>query len=254
MKPTTYQQFISELNQACDAGDRNSKECTEQLAPHMAKVLKKAKEWDHPKLGLEQCVPPPHIITDEKDFTICRPPLSIYDDIISNTLGPTTAVDPNQTASPQEPDTTNACANLIMDTDVSLMDGDNTISQNKVTRFLKHLQPHREKPSKDRDKRFAAGELPNVSQLPHHDHDLIHFQFWAIHAANQNVRLAKCFLVGQVIYMTHLGKVCHSSMSKNPNTEVVLNVYEYDPEKQQYKHSDRSGLCKASKTLLAEIT
>ena len=54
--------------------------------------------------------------------------------------------------------------------------------------------------------------------------------------------------------MTHLQNVCHSSMSNNSNTEIMLNIFEFISETQQYKPAGRTGLCKATTTLSADIT
>lgn len=46
-KPSAFQQFMKELNEACSLGDQDAKLA---LAPDMAKTWKKHKEWDKPEL------------------------------------------------------------------------------------------------------------------------------------------------------------------------------------------------------------
>ena len=78
-------------------------------------------------------------------------------------------------------------------------------------------------------------------------------QYWAIHPANKAVRCAKCFLVGQVIYMSHLGKHCRTGLSTNLNIQVMMNVYEYTAEN-VYVSAGHTSLSKATNILLVDIT
>ena len=145
-------------------------------------------------------------------------------------LGPASQV---QSGSTQESDVAQACANLIADMDVTSQSHvQSQPTSTNVVQLLKDLQPHKEKPSKDRSRRFAVGEIVCDAKLPT-DHDLREYQYWAIHPANKAVRCAKCFLVGQVIYMSHLGKHCRTSLSTNLNIQVMMNVYEYTAENVQ---------------------
>lgn len=54
--PSTYEAFSEQLIDSCKKGDENSKLAISKLAPQMATVLKKVKEWDNPSLALS---PPP---------------------------------------------------------------------------------------------------------------------------------------------------------------------------------------------------
>ena len=51
-KPSTYDQFITQLSAACDDGDKDAKQVIEELAPEMAKTLKEYKEWDNPRVSV----------------------------------------------------------------------------------------------------------------------------------------------------------------------------------------------------------
>ena len=50
-KPSTYDQFITQLSAACDDGDKYTKQVIEELAPEMTKTLKEYKEWDNPRVS-----------------------------------------------------------------------------------------------------------------------------------------------------------------------------------------------------------
>lgn len=51
-KPSTFQLFVTQLNEACNEGDQDAKSAIEDLAPEMAAILKKHKDWDRPKICL----------------------------------------------------------------------------------------------------------------------------------------------------------------------------------------------------------
>ena len=95
--------------------------------------------------------------------------------------------------------------------------------------MLKCLQPHRERPSKDRSKRFAAADLP-CDKKSHEEHDVCEMDYWLVNSPVLLVREAKWFLLGQVLYMSILDKVCHSACSTNPSLMVTFMIHEYDPD------------------------
>ena len=47
-KPSSYSAFVLDLLAACEKGDAQSKVLMEDLVPHLVKLLKKKKQWDHP--------------------------------------------------------------------------------------------------------------------------------------------------------------------------------------------------------------
>ena len=57
-KPHSYHEFIGELNEACNKGDRDSKAAIRRLAPVMASSLEAADEFEHPKLAVEHTYKP----------------------------------------------------------------------------------------------------------------------------------------------------------------------------------------------------
>ena len=118
--------------------------------------------------------------------------------------------------------------------------------------LIKALQPFREMPSKDRRKRFAAGELYGDFEKPE-SHDVSLFEYWAIGTAK--LQNAHCFLLGKIIFMSHLGKSCTSEMKTNPNLNnfiIMFNVYEYDSQSKCYRVNGRSGLLK-TRCLIANV-
>ena len=113
--------------------------------------------------------------------------------------------------------------------------------------LIKALQPFREMPSKDRWKRFAASQLyGDLEKLESH---VSIFDYWAIGTAK--LQNARCFLLGKIIFMPHLGKSCTSEMKTNPNL-IMFNVYEYNSLSKCYSVNRRSGLLK-TKCLIANI-
>lgn len=119
--------------------------------------------------------------------------------------------------------------------------------------MLKYLQPHREKASKDRSRRFAAGQLPGDKEA-NSDHDIYYMDYWLVIPSAALAKEARCFLLGQVIYMAVEEKVCHKACSNNPNLEVMLTVYCFDTVTECYSSKGRSGLLKAKKALLRKAT
>ena len=110
--------------------------------------------------------------------------------LITSRLGPIPEADPvNDDRSSKEYH--HALANLITDinlTDQSSLSEDDPVSNGsierdgrkvKVASLLKNLQLYREQPSKDRSKRFAAGDMQGNMAVPEH-HDLVEFQYWAV--------------------------------------------------------------------------
>lgn len=115
--------------------------------------------------------------------------------------------------------------------------------------MIKALQPFREMPSKDGQKRFAAGQIHGHSEKPK-SHDVLLFEFWAI--GTTKLQNAHCFLIGKIIFMSHLGKSCNSEMEGNSNLSIMFDVYKYDHLARCYTTNGQSGLLKA-KCLIANI-
>lgn len=244
-KPADYRTFLTDLDNACSLGDIDSKAAIESLAPQIAEVLKKEKEWENPKIGIEHSKVDAALLlpafAPTKSFTP-----SEFDKLIAIHLGdkalPTI---PNQETSAQTIDTNQASANLITD-----LEEDQSLS---VRKTLKLLQPHREQPSKDRRKRFAYGHIPGDT-VDNGDNNLTLYQYWAIQPSKPSVRKAKCFLLGQIIYITQEERVVQSAMKENKNVEVMLSLFSYAANDGLYSTAGRSSLCKANKVLLAEVS
>lgn len=113
-----------------------------------------------------------------------------------------------------------------------------------VTSLIKDLQPHREKPSKDRAKIFATGDIASDLPVPDH-HDLQEFQYWAILPLVNELRAAKLFIVGQIVYISEGDNHCRSASSKNPNVCLIFLSYKYLPECKTYTIAGKFGLCSA---------
>ena len=105
-------------------------------------------------------------------------------------------------------------------------------------------------PSKDRRKRFAADTLYGDSEKPS-NHDVSLFEFWAIGTAK--LHSVHCFLIGQIIFISHLSKACTSEIKLNPNLELVFEIYAYDQSTSSYTWNGRSGFLKACRLLIVNI-
>lgn len=123
----------------------------------------------------------------------------------------------------------------------------------EVKHLLKSMQPHREKPSKDRSKRFYAGKIHGDQGIPH-DHDVLLYQYWALNPQNASMCRAKCFVVGQIISIFHLGKMRDSEKKVNKNLQVTLDLFTFNADANKYIRNGRSGLLKAHSILLLNIS
>ena len=113
-------------------------------------------------------MPQPQLLrvsSDHATLTACTQ--QMFDNQIDKVLGSETIVpNPNSTQSHfTNSDIAEAYANFI--TDVAVTESDDVLppSPKRVQMCLKDLQPYREKPSKDRSKRFAVGDLPLTSEI-----------------------------------------------------------------------------------------
>ena len=146
-----------------------------------------------------------------------------------------------------------AYANLLTDTSLDEIQNECTVSAKQVQSMLKDLQPYREKPSKDRSKRFAAGELPLNAEVDT-SYDVQNYQYWTIYPNNPAIKSANVFILSQIIHISESEKPVQHSMRGNPNTYVMLNVFEYDPTSCTYTPSGRSALLPAAKSLQMDVT
>lgn len=86
-KPSSYDQFVAQINAACDDGDKDAKEIIEELAPEMAKFLKDHKEWDKPKVSV--ATPPQKVQTlSESKRNLVVDTNSVFNQTITRRLGP----------------------------------------------------------------------------------------------------------------------------------------------------------------------
>ena len=106
-------------------------------------------------------------------------------------------------------------------------------------------------PSKDCRRRFAAGTLYGDGEKPS-IHNVLLFEFWAVGIAK--LHSAHCFLIGQIIFISHLSKACTSEIKSNPNLELMFEIYAYDQSISSYIWNGRSGFLKACKLLIVNIT
>ena len=184
--------------------------------------------------------------------------------IISARLGPTPQQDPVSNGQCDQ-EYCHALANFITDIDISDCSSrspdDTQVSHGslerdgitkKVVSLLKDLQPHRERPSKDRSKRFAAGNRPSDMSKPEH-HDLQEFDYWIVLPIQKQLQAAEVFILGQVVYISEGDKPCRSASSKNPNVSIMFLAHIYLPESSTYTICGKSGVCKARKVLLSNV-
>ena len=89
--------------------------------------------------------------------------------------------------------------------------------------------------------------------VPEH-HDLVEFQYWAILPLRKELLAAKVFILGQVVYISEGEKPCRSASAENPNVSIIFLAYNYDPASNTYTICGKSGVCKAAKVLLCDVT
>ena len=237
--PSSYTDFLKEIESACKNGDDDSKQMIEKLVPQMAKVLKSAEKWNDPDVPLDDV--PEGIRLAYKLEDVIVPPSNFIADTISRELGAVRnrTIDSHTTPS----DSNQALANYLVDIMPSTVDKDQCLqysgkvfdSQSEQIRafiLLKGLQPHREVPNKNRGKRFAAGEMYVDKPLHVQDNTIEELQYWIVHPTSQILRRGKVFLLGQISLILNDGKPC-TCAEKNPSVEVVMTMYEYVPDKKE---------------------
>ena len=125
----------------------------------MAAALKKAKEWEVPTLAIE--IPENISLLSSANTTTRCLTLELFDGLIEGVLGPkstgTDQMTPSEMCMPADVD--EACANLLMDMDY-ITNSDDSPKPTETKQLLKNAQPFRERPSKDRSRRFIVNELP----------------------------------------------------------------------------------------------
>ena len=117
---------------------------------------------------------------------------------------------------------------------------------------LKHLQPYREKLSKDRGKRFHYGSLYGDAEKPE-NHDIELFEFWAIKPTSKVLCRAHFFFIGQIIGMMDSEKSCNSNLSSNKNLQIMFEIFKYDFTTMLYTSEGRTGLLHGCKMLNCRI-
>lgn len=256
-KPATFDEFVKQINKACDDGDKDAKDIIEELAPEMADTLINYKEWDKPRICTSML--PSELKVLSKSAQIPSTDTSnVVDQLIKARLGPTP--DPDTHGENNSEQYQQAIANLI--TDINITDQNATVAhgcveqngrKTKVASILRDLQPHRERPSKDRATRFAAGDMLRDMAIPE-IHNIIEFQYWAILPLQKNLKAAKVFVLGQIVFVSDGENSCRSISIENPNACVVFVAHTYDPVTRKFRAAGRSGICKAAKVLLNDVT
>ena len=100
-------------------------------------------------------------------------------------------------------------------------------------------------PSKDRARRFAAGNLAGNCPLYLHGNEVREFTFWTLYPDKKALSNAKLFLLGQITLIIQEGKPCRST-ERNPSTQVVLQIYNYDSATNSYHTGGRTSLIKST--------
>ena len=120
----------------------------------------------------------------------------------------------------------------------------------KVTSVLSSLQPQREKPSKDRGRRFAAEALVFNKEAAIDDtsDSVSEFQFWTLKPNSPGLRAAKIFLLGQISLIMN-GNTPIRSSENCPDTYVVATVFSYDESSDSYYASGKTELSKSPSLL-----
>ena len=237
----TYEAFVKKLIDACNQGDDDSQKIIEKLVPGMADLLKKKKKWLSCNINAESICNSIEVVKSQKDLE--NLPIISFEEIIKNELGPISQNEECQVASQSDEDnimTNQAYANLLLDVSAS------DTEPQYMTSYVRGLQPQREKPSKDRSRRFAAGNLRGNEGTTSIDDDneLKEFDFWIIFP-NATYRNAKIFLLGQIVIIMKGGNAVRCA-SHNADTVVVMKMYSFDVNKQVYHPEGYSSILKAT--------
>ena len=120
-KPSSFEQFVSELNAACDSGEEAAKKAIEELASDIAGTLKRHKEWDAPKIGVN--IPSSVNLLSTGGIDQTHDIQSLFTEITAARLGPVlNSGDSTHTTESDQDDQeySHALVNLI--TEISLSD------------------------------------------------------------------------------------------------------------------------------------
>ena len=168
--------------------------------------------------------------------------IPVLDKIITEALGAISYLEEETTVTTQgtteSDDTQQAISNMLIDTckeapaqlagSASASDSSDKLKTGyianstrgiaKVTSLLSFSQPQREKPSKDRGRRFAAGALVFYKEVAIDDTSVSEFQFWTLNPTSNGLTAAKIFLLGQISLVmngsTPARSSCKTELSK----------------------------------------
>ena len=267
--PDTYSDFVDDL-EACNKGDEDSKKLMERLVPEMAKLLKVSKQWDHPDTPFDT-KPDIDFVVDMGDLLGSAPDTTVLDKIITEALEASSDLQGQEqtTVADNALDNQQAISNLLMDTCEespaqlagSASDTNSTklkagyIANSaggiaKVTSVLSSLQPQREKPSKDRGRRFVVGALVFNKEAAIDDtsDSVSEFQFWTLKPNSAGLSAAKIFLLGQISLVMN-GNTPIRSSENCPDMYVVATAFSYDKSSDRYYASGKTELSKSSSLL-----
>ena len=279
--PETYEDFVAELKNACNEGNEDSKKVIERLAPHMATTLinvqlkgqLKGQQWETPSVPLDDVPTDIHIIKNLEQVKMLDS--KFLSSLVAKELGtldePLNGVNDQSQNSEEsllehENEHRQALANMLLDVAISddsesndnattsLFTKGKLMCHNKAvhaTSILKGLQPQWQKPSKDRGKRFAAGDLLGNRQT--NENEIQELQFWTLYPQSKVLKSAKLFLLGKISLVLSEGKPC-SSAENNNSTEIVLNLYEYNHESASYTVKGKTTIYKAPAVLQINVT
>ena len=197
-KPSTFDQFMKDLREACLKGDTESKQLIEKHAPEMSLALQKLEEWDNPPLCISKRKNGvADLVCSENDLKVTQSE-DIFDALMDKVLD-VANLQAEESASNEDDlsdDIDEAFSVILTDNDSSsICEFDSIVSDivigslltvpkaGEARHMLKKLQPYREKPSKDRRKRFCVGKIYGDEGIPT-DHNVSIHQFWAVNPQN----------------------------------------------------------------------
>ena len=158
--PSTYKEFMIELQKASVKGDVDSKNAIKQLAPQMATVLIKHNQWFHPDIPFDDIPDNVKIVCDIDDVNALDD--HFISELIAHELGPVSCSDActETTAEEVNDDLNQAFANYLVDIMPTTIDKDHNSSKGvmydnkgdhiRAAALLKGLQPEQEIPNKNR--------------------------------------------------------------------------------------------------------
>ena len=209
----------------------------QELVPHLAHKLRESKQWEKPSHCLLNSIESIKLVASEADFDDVCTSENVFDTLVSAHLDKTMKDISEELELLEDNDengyvlsvlhhdqavqenTIEAVCNLISDVNMDTIDQHSA----NASSLLRDLQPHKEKPSKDRRRRFHGGGLYGDQATPA-NHGVSSFDFWAIHPSKNLLRKLRYSLIGKIMLLMDQDISCNTGSSSNPNLTAIFEI------------------------------